>query len=138
MMDSSTASSVEAGQVAVVPSDLADLEELDDFDVARDEPDPRGYTLVGTGGEEIGRIQSLLVSPAVGRAYFAVVEAGSWFADNRFLVPMELIKLDPDNERAFVPCTRDQCQLAPLYVVGEQEYERHGRYWRGLGTGAPA
>ena len=113
----------------VLPQDLALLQDLEDFKVAEHDLDPRGYTVVGADNEVIGKIEDLVVSPGMIKAFFALVRTGDWLNDAYLMIPMKPIRLEPDNSRAYVPFTREQCRLAPTHAPGLADYDRHERYW---------
>lgn len=119
-----------------LPQDLALLSDLEDFRVADHDPDPRGYAVVGADSEVIGKVEDLVVSPGMVKAFFALVGTGEWLRNAYLMVPMKPIRLETDNRRAYVPFTREQCRLAPTHAPGMADYDRHERYWSGLGAGA--
>ena len=119
-----------------IPGDLDFLEEMDDWQIAEGERDPRGYTLIGLGQESIGSIENLLVSPTTQRAHFAVVDTGGWFSNKRFLIPMQSIHLR--NGEAYCAFTKEQFENGPEWHEDEADYVRHFSYWSGLGSGQVA
>lgn len=118
---------------AALPGDLRRLENLDDYELAGDEPDPRGWDFIGRDGDKIGTIQSLLASPSQKKAYFAVVDAGGWLNNKLFAVPLAAVRFDADDEKALGPYPKEQFKSAPEYREREPEYDLHNRYWRGAG-----
>lgn len=118
-----------------IPSDLDRIENLDGWEIADYEPDPRGDKLMGRDGEEIGKIDSLLASPSTGKAYFAVVDTGGWFENKKVAVPLEQIQFNPDEDKAYGPYVKDQFRKAPEYRYGDRDYTGYYGYWSGLHTG---
>lgn len=116
-----------------LPRDLRRLENLDDYELADDEPDPRGWDFIGRDGETVGTIKNLLASPSKKKAYFAVVDAGGWLNNKLFAVPLANVRFDSDDEKAFGPYAKEQFKNAPEYTEREPEYQRHYGYWRGAG-----
>lgn len=117
-----------------IPQDLTRLEDLDDWQVAEGEPDPRGYDLIGRDGEKIGSIENLLASPSTQRAHFAIVDTGGWFSGKRFAIPLNCIQFDMDENRAYAPLTRVQFEQAPEYRDGSRAFDQYYTYWTSLGT----
>jgi len=118
-----------------LPDDLI-LMESGDQEIAAGQPDPRGYELWGQDNQKIGTIHSLLGSPATGRAYFALVDAGGMFHKRRYLIPIEMLSIDPNDERAFVPFTTAEFSGAPEYQEGSRGYQRYYDYWSGYAPAA--
>ncbi len=118
-----------------IPSDLDTLENLDDWEIAEGETDPRGMDLMGSDGQTIGTIENLLASPSTQKAHFAVVETGGWFDNRRFAVPLYAIEFK--GGRAYTPFTKEQFQSAPEWHQGDRDWNRYDSYWVGLAA-APA
>lgn len=119
---------------AALPGDLRRIENLDDYELADDEPDPRGWDFIGRDGDKIGTIKSLLASPSKKKAYFAVVDAGGWLNNKLFAVPLAAVRFDADDEKAFGPYPKEQFTNAPEYREREPQHDRHYGYWRGGGS----
>jgi uncharacterized protein (TIGR02271 family) len=118
-----------------IPDDLTRLENLDDWEIAEGEPDPRGYDLIDRDGEKIGTIENLLASPTTQKAHFAIVDTGGWFQNKRFTVPLEELDFDADASRAYFAHTRAEFKEAPEYYEGFRDYDRCTAYWGSLRTG---
>jgi uncharacterized protein (TIGR02271 family) len=112
-----------------IPNDLQRLKSLDDYEVADNEPDPRGWKLIARDGDEIGKIDNLLASPAARRAYFALVDTGGWFQNKLFAVPLTSLRFDPDNKKALSPFTKEQFRNAPEHRDNERNYQGIYDYW---------
>ncbi|MBW3623728.1 MAG: PRC and DUF2382 domain-containing protein, partial [Armatimonadetes bacterium] len=112
-----------------IPSDLQRLDELDNYKVAEDETDPRGFAVVGRDGEEIGSINSLLASPSEGKALFAIVETGGWFSGKKYVIPLRMIQFDHEDEKAFGPFTKADFENAPEYREGDSDFNAYYVYW---------
>ncbi len=121
-----------------MPSDLALLKDLDDYDVADYDVDPRGWKVVGRDGDEIGKIDDLIVSTASEKAYFAVVDTGGWFQNKRFAIPLERVRFDRNDNKAYAPYVKDQFREAPEYNMARPDYTGYYGYWSGLRTEAVA
>lgn len=114
-----------------MPDDLTLLKDLDEYDVADYDIDPRGWKVMGRDGEEIGKIDDLIVSTASEKAYFAVVDTGGWFQNKRFAIPLEQVRFDRDGSKAFAPYVKDQFRQAPEYNVARPDYSGYYGYWSG-------
>lgn len=121
-----------------LPSDLQRLDELDNYTVADDEIDPRGYSVIGRDGDELGSIDGLLASPSEGKALFAIIDTGGWFQSKKFAVPLQMVEFDAEDEQAHLGYVQDDFRNAPQYEDGNRDLAAHYRYWSGLATAAPA
>ena len=110
------------------PNDLAPLDELEDWKVADYEVDPRGMALIGRGGENLGEIQTLIASPSAEEAFFAIVEPTA-HRGKHFAVPLENIRFDADNRRAYAPYLAANFAQAPQYSAGARDYNAYNTYW---------
>jgi uncharacterized protein (TIGR02271 family) len=119
-----------------IPGDLDRIDNLDGWEIADYEPDPRGHKLMGRDGKEIGKIDSLLASPSSGKAYFAIVECGGWFNNKKFVVPLEQIQFNPDENKAYAPYVQDQFRNAPEWREDNRDFNRYYTYWSGHHQGA--
>ena len=113
------------------PNDLTPLNELTDWKIADYETDPRGMTLIGRGGENLGEIHTLLASPSVEEAFFAIVEPTA-HRGQQFAVPLENIRFDADNKRAYAPYLAANFAQAPQYSAGARDYDAYNNYWLGV------
>lgn len=121
-----------------IPTDLENLEMLDDWELGENEPDPRGYDLIGRDGEKIGTIRNLLASPSMQKAYFAVVETGNWLGNRRYAVPLHDISFDTKADRANSRYVREQFRQAPEYGDGNRDFGPSSSYWSRLAVaGSP-
>jgi hypothetical protein len=60
-----------------------------------------------------------------------VVDTGPWIFGRKVILPAGLIeRIDPDDRKVFVACTKDQVKDAPAY--DDENLDRHERYWRSL------
>jgi hypothetical protein len=119
--------------VAGLPTDLDRLDNLNDFELADGEPDPRGDDLIGRDGEKIGKITELLASPSTRRAYYAVVDGGRELNNRRIVVPLADMTFKPDDNQAHAPYVRSQIANAPEYLEAAPNYAGWESYWRKSG-----
>ncbi len=84
------------------PGDLKNLNELDDYQVAADDADPRGWQVTATDGRGIGRVADLIVD-----------------TDS-----MKVRYLDVEVDRALSPTARERHLFVPTEAVAIGERER--------------
>jgi photosynthetic reaction center H subunit len=94
-----------SADVGTTHARLRRLGELDDYEVADDDPDPRGWTVEGRDGERIGTVQELIVQPAAMTVRYLDVELDRYRdrsasepvpEDRHVLVPVGFARLDAD------------------------------------------
>ncbi|GAB4451590.1 MAG: hypothetical protein OHK0029_01040 [Armatimonadaceae bacterium] len=124
-----------------LPTDLRELNDLDDYEIADGERDPRGVDVVNQRGEEIGEIDKLIVSPSVGRAFFAIIKTGNLFNHKRYAIPMEYLHYEQDRDRMMIGCGSDLLNQAPEFndgLRGADSYRRVNDYWSSCSTAGTA
>lgn len=109
------------------PNDLAPLHELKNWKIADGETDPRGLTLIGRDNQELGTIETLLASPTTRKAHFAIVNPKG--SGNKFSVPLDNVRFDMKNRRAYAPISMDNFADAPGYTAGNTDYSKSHDYW---------
>lgn len=126
-----------AGDYSAVPSDLRRLDDLDDWEIAEGEPDPRGWDLIGRDGESLGTIDTLLASPSTQRAYYAIVSSGGWLSDRKGsrAVPLAEIDFGREDGKAYAPYTQEEIWNAPEWREEAWDEMATREYWSGI---APA
>lgn len=118
-----------------VPADLERLENLEEFEIADGEPDPRGFDVIGLEGKRIGQVESLLASPSEGKALYAIVDTGGWFEDRKFVLPLNRLSFDTDEGKTYGPFTKEMFENAPAYLEGEANYVAYTTYWNDAYSG---
>lgn len=134
-------------------TDSGRLERLDgnsDVDVASDEPDPRGWTIIGRDGRELGKVDHLIGDTGAMKVRYLVMKADSGILkdDRSLLIPIGQAELDTRENRVIVngldattarslpaytgsSITRDDerkvCAAFADCHTGEDRY-RHARY----------
>lgn len=107
------------------------LGELDDYKVAGDDPDVRGWTIFGKDHREIGVINELIVDPDREKVrYLDVVPSKNRpddIKDHHLLIPIGLARLDREDDRVIVDeIDRNLLNSYPVYrsqeVTREHEY----------------
>jgi sporulation protein YlmC with PRC-barrel domain len=116
------------------------MDDLDDFRVAGDTPDPRGWEVVASDGRRIGEVDELLVDTSAMKVRYldvGVDDAMSSEPDRHVLVPIGYARLDREHDRVIVDqLSCDDLRAIPAYRHGPitRDYEtslrdsyRHGR-----------
>lgn len=106
---------------SVVPGEsLTPLGELPQYQVARGEPDIRGWPLRGAGRSVLGTIRDLVVDRSSEKVRYAVLEAAS---DGRqVLIPVGYLTIDREAERVDGSALAEADVLAlPGYAGGQVE-----------------
>lgn len=109
------------------PRDLAPLQDLTNWKVADGEVDPRGLTLIGRGNQELGTIETLLASPTTRKAHFAIVNPTG--NAQKFAVPLDDVRFDMKNSRAYAPIAMANFDQAPAYNASADDYDQYHTYW---------
>lgn len=107
---------------------LGKVGRLDDYEVHDDDPDPRGWKVIGANGETLGVVAYLLGDTARMRVVYLVVEVDRelFDEDRHVLVPVGHATLDADEHRVHVSAL-DKTRLGSLEPYSEgvldREYE---------------
>jgi hypothetical protein len=127
----------ELGQTprVTIPNDLRRLRELEGYEIAEGDIDPRGWELIGRDGEKIGKIDGLIASPSARKAYFALVNTGGWLQNKLFAIPLSAMTFDRYQKSARAPYLKKQFHDAPEYHESDRNFQRINDYWTGLGGG---
>ncbi|MBV9110432.1 MAG: PRC-barrel domain-containing protein [Gemmatimonadetes bacterium] len=114
------------------------LDELDDFRVSRDDPDPRGWEVVAADGRKVGEVDELLVDTSVMKVRYLDVDLDDGVSgepDRHVLVPIGYARLDADHDRVLVDeITSHDLRAIPAYRHGPltRDFETSVRdSWRG-------
>jgi photosynthetic reaction center H subunit len=108
---------------------LRRLSELDDYEVADHDPDPRGWELVSATGEAIGEVDDLIVDPQALKARYLEVELKRDVTrdkdDGHALIPVGYARLDPENHRVRVDAlaAADVAALPRFHDEFDDDYE---------------
>jgi uncharacterized protein (TIGR02271 family) len=87
--------------------DLAPLDDMDDFEIADGDPDPRGWELITSDGREVGEVDELIVDRSAMKVRYLVCELdeealGLDDADRHVLIPVGYARLDTDEKHVHV------------------------------------
>lgn len=103
-----------------------------------------GNPVVNDGGENLGKIEELMIDTSQGNIAFAVLSFGGFLGigDKYFAVPWEILKVDKMNHQFILNKTKEELENAPGFdkdnwpKTGDTEfldsvYTYHGskRYW---------
>ncbi len=106
---------------------LARLDELDDVDVASDEPDPRGWDVVDAEGQQMGKVDHIIGDTGAMEARYLAVELDDDNGRGRqILLPVGHVDLDTDQERVVASALRrERLGGLPRYEGGtvDRDYE---------------
>jgi hypothetical protein len=98
------------------------LSEIPDWKVDDEDPDVRGWTVLGAGRHEIGRITDLMVDPRAERVRYLVVHTYERRARD-VLVPIGVAQVDEDARQVIVPDLA-QVDLDALPTYRREEFAR--------------
>jgi sporulation protein YlmC with PRC-barrel domain len=114
---------------------IAPLGALNDFEVAQGYPDVRGWKVMSSDGQEVGKVHELLIDVDNLRTRYLDVRLTSELAatpgDRDVLVPIGTANVVDDQKLVRVPLTAERFGLLPLYDHGhlsrtyEVEVRRH-------------
>lgn len=104
-------------------SRLVALHDLKDFKVAKEDPDARGWRVIGADGERFGKVKDLIVDPHEMKARYLDVEVDRRIFnedyDRHLLVPIGAATLDREDDKVFVPfIDRTSITNYPVYHGG--------------------
>lgn len=106
---------------SVDTSNLMPLSRMDDFKVADDDEDVRGWTVIARDGERIGEVDDLLVDADAGRVRFLSVELDrgllSGGHSGHVLVLIENVRLDRNDRVLLDSVGRNEVLSLPVYDV---------------------
>lgn len=102
-------------------SNLRLLSRMDDFRVAKDNPDPRGWEVVGRDGKRIGKVDHLLVDPGARMVRYLGIDVDRSLLSGRgrgdhVLIPVDTAHLSHDHrDRVFIPESSTDLAALPIY-----------------------
>lgn len=100
-------------------SNLMPLSRMDDFKVADEDKDVRGWTVIARDGERIGKVDDLLVDANARRVRFLGVDLDrsllSGGHSGHVLVPIESVRLDRNDKVLLDSVGRNEVLSLPVY-----------------------
>lgn len=86
--------------------DLKRFSDLENVEVAKDDPDVRGWDVVSADGRDIGEVKDLLVDTSTMKVRSLEVElegsSFNWSDNRRVAVPVDAVRLDRDHDHIVV------------------------------------
>ena len=116
---------------------LARLDQLDDFEVADYDADPRGWDVIGRDGRRLGEVDHLIGDTGAMKVRYLTVDMDRDIGDRKVLVPVGHARLEEDDRVRVDALDADSVRGLPAYEgTLDQEYERglHEHYERGYGA----
>lgn len=124
----------------MAPGGLVPLDKADDYKIADDNPDPRGWDVIANG-KKVGEVDKLIADLNALKVRYLDVELDDDFSgtkDRHVLIPIGAARLDDDNDHVLLQgMTRDALIGLPAYAANTpitRDYENSLR--EGM-TGAP-
>lgn len=110
------------------------LSDFDDYEVADQDPDVRGWDVIGSDGTKYGEVDNLIVDRQEMKARYLEVELNDDLTpeneERHLLVPIGMASLDEDNNRVYLgDIDRATLTQVPAYDGGPitREYEQSVR-----------
>jgi sporulation protein YlmC with PRC-barrel domain len=104
---------------------------LHDYTFADARNDVRGSEVYGRNDEKIGTIDDVILDHATGVVRYAVIDAGGWFTNHRYLITAGMIEpySQGDIRHFFVDMSREQVRRLPRFeedaLKSEESWKRH-------------
>lgn len=125
---------------------VAPLDELDDYKVADGNPDVRGWEVLGSNGQRIGKVDELLIDTVARKVRYLDVEVSDHLLntaeDRHILIPIGYARLE-DGDQIFVDgLTPSSIASIPAYAKGsitrDDETRLRTHFDREYTAGTPA
>lgn len=140
----STERSRTAGTTGIGDRHLASLDELEGFEVAHGDPDPRGWDVLSSDGKTVGAVSELIIDTSALKVRYLDCDLdedalGLEDRDRHILIPAGYARLDEERERVIVDAiSSSNIQALPPFMglPLEHEFEEHLHtgFTRGLGS----
>ncbi len=120
---------------------VAALGDLGDFQVAEGYPDPRGWDVMGAGGQKVGKVHDLIVDTAQMRTRYLDIkldkDAIGAKDDHDVLIPVGAAQLDDNDDNVMLgSMTEGQLAALPRFEHGEITRGYEGSVLAGMPAGA--
>lgn len=104
------------------------LRELDDYEVADNDPDIRGWDVIDAAGAKIGEVDDLIVDPNIMKVRYLDVKAEDELAtgdgDRHLIIPIGAANLDDDDDNVHLRgISRNSLEKYPAYQGGPISYD---------------
>lgn len=79
-----------------------------------------GDDVVNAAGDDLGKIEDLMVDCSTGTVSYAVLSFGGFLGigDKYFAVPLEIMQLDTENEKFILDESKERLEAAPGFDKG--------------------
>jgi hypothetical protein len=124
---------VEVDFFTIRPKNLTSLEGLHNWSIITDDRDIRGLKVVDINGNEMGKVDDILVSTDIGMAVFALIDYGGFLGigAKQALVPIDMLRFSLDSDLVAFQGTVDHLKNSPEYTVDMSDYDSLYDYWKG-------
>ncbi len=99
--------------------DLRRYSDMEDVEVAKGDPDVRGWDVALPNGDDIGEVKDMLVDPTVMKVSALEVDLDGqrfkWNDNRRVAVPMDAVQIDDDNDQVIVNSNLQEIGSLPIY-----------------------
>ena len=113
---------------------LARLDQLDDYEVADYDADPRGWEVIGRDGRRIGEVDHLIGDTGAMKVRYLTVDMDREIGDRKVLVPVGHARLEEDERVRVDALDAEAAGRLPAYEgTVDRDYERglHEHFERG-------
>lgn len=122
---------------------VAALSDLGDFQVAEGYPDPRGWDVMGAGGQKLGKVHDLIVDTGQMRTRYLDIkldkDAIGTKDDHDVLIPVGAAQLDDNDDNVMLgSMTETQLAALPRFEHGEITRSYEDSVLAGMPAGAAA
>src|SRR4051812_46269209 len=88
------------------------MTDLHNYRIEDGDPDPRGYTVVTSSGQSLGRVDDLIVDTAAMKVRYLLVDraglGGSSESSDRILVPVDAVEVRGESSQVIAPALTGQ------------------------------
>ncbi len=99
--------------------DLRRYSDMEDVEVAKGDPDVRGWDVALPNGDDIGEVKDMLVDADVMKVKALEVDLDGkrfkWTDNRRVAVPMDAVQIDDDNDQVIVNSNLQEIGSLPVY-----------------------
>ena len=113
---------------------LARLEDLEGWTIAAGDPDIRGWNIVNSQDENLGKVETLIASPVTHEVYFLVGQVGGMLGlgGKHILIPVDAVNINRADRSVEVNATKEDLQSAVEWRSDQEvDYLSAYRFWQG-------
>lgn len=113
------------------PNDLRPLSDMEDWQIVEGEPDVRGWPVVNQNGDNLGKIDDLMISEEAGAAIMALVGIGGYLGvgEKQTIIPIDWMELNLDRDQAMFLGSDDDLRGAPEYTADTRDFGEFYSFW---------